>query len=114
MPIFSRGLHHFHLRKRIHQNLEEYPHPDRLKRIMDKLVYVAGLLGPIMTLPQLKMIWIDHMASGVSVISWGTYTVTAIFWVIYGVIHQDKPIIITYSLWFFINGMVTLGVILYS
>jgi len=59
--------HHQHVRKRIHQNLEKYPHPDPKKRFFDKLVYVAGIATPILTLPQLFEVWINKNAVGVSI-----------------------------------------------
>jgi len=37
---------------------EPYPHPNKWKRLMDKLIYFAGVLGPIMTIPQLSKIWV--------------------------------------------------------
>lgn len=133
MPIYFRGLHHYHLRKReeeakkdsvlvktksvidhlIH-NGEDSNFLEKTKKILDRMIYFVGMIGPVMTLPQLKTIWIDHNASGVSAISWGTYTLTSIFWITYGFVHQEKPIIMTYIMWFIINGLVALGVILYS
>ena len=62
------GLHHAHTRKRI-TKMEEYPHPIMWKRFIDKAIYVIGIFGPIMTIPQLYKIYIDQNATGVSTIS---------------------------------------------
>lgn len=109
-----KGVHHFHIRKRIHQNHESYPHPDKWKRLMDKLIYVIGILVPIMTFPQLIKIWIDKNATGVSLISWSTYLIAAIFWLIYGIMHKEKPIIITNVLWIFFDIFIVVGIIIYG
>ena len=95
----SVGTHHYHRRKRIHQGHEEYPHPDAIKRVMDKMIYFVGVAGPIMTLPQLFKIWVEKNAAGISVISWITYLVLGIFWLSYGIMHKEKPIIVNYILW---------------
>ena len=94
MVLFTRVLHHLHLRKRIHQNLEQYPHPDKWKNFLDKLIYLVGVSGPIMTLPQLYKIWIEQNASGVSLVSWSWYLIIAFIWSLYGIVHKEKPIIV--------------------
>lgn len=108
------GLHHFQLRKRIHEGLEAYPHPDKFKRVIDKLIFFVGLVGPIMTIPQVTNIWIDKNAAGVSLITWSTYVVTSIFWLMYGISHKEKPIIVTYTAWLFLDASVAVGTFIYS
>lgn len=113
MTAHTDGLHHFHARKRIHQLHEDYPHPNKAKRFMDKAIYVVGIIGPLMTIPQLAKIWIEKNASGVSAASWTAYTVCAIFWLIYGFMHREKPIIITYAVWLLLDAAIIVGVALY-
>jgi uncharacterized protein with PQ loop repeat len=108
------GLHHFHRRKRIHERHEPYPHPDKWKRFVDRAIYFMGAFGVVMTIPQGAKIWIGKDASGVSVISWSAYLIGAIFWLIYGVMHKEKPIIFTYSLWIVLYVIIVTGVIIYS
>jgi len=111
---YSRGLHHFHKRKRIYEKHEPYPHPDRSKRIMDKLIYLAGIVGPLLVVPQLYKIWIEKNAAGVSVISWSAFVATAVFWLIYGIMHKAKPIIFTYTIWIILELFVVVGTIIYG
>jgi len=81
---------------------------------MDKFIYVIGVIGPIMTIPQVTNIWIEKNATGVSIISWTTYLLSAFFWVVYGIMHKDKPIIITYTAWIFLDLLIVIGIILYN
>jgi len=46
------GHHHQHKRKRIHQKLEEYPHPNKFVRFYDKFIYFVGIEVPIITSSQ--------------------------------------------------------------
>jgi len=108
------GMHHFHLRKRIHQKHEKYPHPDKFKNFVDKAVYFVGAFGIIMTLPQLMKIWVDKNASGVSAVSWSAYLVAAIFWLLYGYLHREKQLIIIYSCWVFLDIVIITGTLLYG
>ncbi len=65
---------------------------------IDTWVYFAVIFGPIMTVPQLYDIWILKQ-TGISVISWAAYLITACVWLAYGLKHRDKPIIAVQSLW---------------
>lgn len=114
MPTQNQGLHHFHRRKRIYQNHEPYPHPNKWKRFMDKLIYVVGIVVPIMTVPQFLKIWVDKNAQGISLISWVTYAIASLFWAVYGVMHKEKPIILTSSLLLILDAFIVVGAIIYG
>ena len=81
---------------------------------IDKIVYVLAILVPILTLPQLFKIWVNQTAQGVSLTSWATYLIASIVWLIYGVIHKAKPLIIMYILWIIIDLVIVIGIIMYS
>ena len=100
----SHGLHHFVKRKK----------ELKFKRIFDKLIYVVGIFGPLMTLPQVMKIWINHQVAGVSIVTWVGYSVNSFFWLGYGIIHKEKPIIINYILWLILNISVVIGVLIYG
>lgn len=108
------GLHHPHVRKRIYTNLEKYPHPNYLVRTLDVTVYAVGILGPILTLPQIYLIYIGHQAAGVSVISWAAYAAFDVPWVLYGIVHRERVIVASYTLWFVVNTAVAVGAMLYG
>jgi uncharacterized protein with PQ loop repeat len=114
MVKHTAGLHHHHVRKRKHLKHEPYPHPQKFKRSIDRIIYVAGIVGPVMTIPQLSKIWIEKNASGVSALSWATYLIIAIFWLIYGIVHKEKPIIFTYAIWIVLEAFIVVGTLLYG
>jgi uncharacterized protein with PQ loop repeat len=107
-------LHHFHKRERVNVKCEPHSHPKKWKKVMDKLIYVVAFIGPIMTLPQIIKIWGEKNAAGVSVASWATFSVLSIFWIIYGIMHEEKPIIISSTLWFILDACVVLGTLMYG
>jgi len=103
------GLHHYHKRKRAQD-----PDRERLMHFMDRAIYIVGILGPVMTIPQLLVIWMEKTAAGVSLLSWTAYTVFSLFWIGYGILHNDKPIIMTYTLWLIIEVLIVIGIIVYG
>ena len=110
----AEGLHHFINRKKKKSNNEENQSHNSWKKILDKCIYVIGLVGPIMTLPQVKIIWIDHQVEGVSLLSWSAFLVIAIFWILYGLAHKELPIIITNALFLILDTAVVIGILLYG
>jgi uncharacterized protein with PQ loop repeat len=108
------GLHHFMNRKNKNSNNEENQSPSNWKKILDKCIYVVGIIGPIMTLPQVHMIWINHKVEGVSLVSWSAYLIIAIFWISYGLAHKEWPIIITNALFLILDAVIVVGIILYG
>ncbi len=109
-----RGIHHLHIRKRISKNLEPFPATSPSKRLLDTVVYAAGIAGPLMTLPQLFEIYAHRNAGGVSVATWAAYAVFDIPWIVYGIVHRETPLVVTYFLWLAFNMLVVAGAVLYG
>lgn len=110
----SGAFHHYHIRKRIHLKHEPFPHPDKAKRLFDKFIYAVVILGPIMNLPQLLRIWLQKNASGVSLVSWASFSVFSLIWLCYGIIHKEKPIIFMNFALMIMQALIAVGVILYG
>ena len=81
---------------------------------MDDAVYLAGIVGPAMSLPQLIVIYVGQDATGIAPLSWFSWAVLDIPWILYGIAHKERPIIICYTLWFIINILVGVGAIVYG
>ena len=104
------GFHHFH---KTHQD-KEVVKSSRLESLVNGLVYLGGVFGPLFTIPQMAKIWVDKNAAGVSAISWGAYFLGSVFWVVYGVVHKEKPIIILNSIWLVLDLIIIIGVFFYG
>jgi len=106
----SHGMHHAHKRKR----RNDYPHKEPWKRFLDKAIYVVALTGVVMTVPQVYKIWVGQNAAGVSALSWGVYGIVAVFWLLYGIAHKEKPIIVTNVFWILLDISIVIGTMLYG
>ncbi len=107
-------LFHIHLRKRRSQKqFHPYPAKSAGLRFLDRIVFVAGVAGPIATIPQIINIYGSQAAGNVSPFTFGTYALFNIIWILYGVAHREPPIVVTYCLWFVVNAIVCIGAIVY-
>jgi uncharacterized protein with PQ loop repeat len=107
-------MHHWHIRKRMSRALEPYPARRFWMRMLDWLIYSVGVIGPVMTIPQIVLIFGTRQATGVSAVAWFAWAVMDIPWIVYGFAHKEPPIMVTYLLWFIGNLTVAIGAILYS
>ena len=109
------GHHHHKTKHRRTPKREPHPitnHP-KFTTFIDKFVYVLAFAGPLMTIPQILEIWVHHNGEGVSALTWSAYFIFNIFWLTYGILHKEAPIILAYILWMFVNGSVAIGAMLY-
>lgn len=81
---------------------------------VDTLAYVASLLSLFFTIDQIRVIWVQHDAHGVSFLSWLFYTFSSVVWFGYGLVHKDKAIVIINFLWIIFSLFILVGVALYS
>ncbi|OHA92032.1 MAG: hypothetical protein A3J09_00850 [Candidatus Zambryskibacteria bacterium RIFCSPLOWO2_02_FULL_51_21] len=106
--------HHPHLRKRASgRALHPFPASSRFIRILDKVVYAAGLIAIFSMFPQIRVIFVEKDATGLAPITWITLAVLNIPWIIYGFVHKEKPIILVYILWLIVNTIVFVGAVIY-
>lgn len=108
------GMHHVHFRKRGMKAKHPFPAKHWHVRVVDRLVLLAGIVSPMMTLPQIYKIYSTQEAMGVSALSWGAFALLDVPWVVYGIVHRDRAITITYILWTLMNVTVACGAIIYG
>jgi uncharacterized protein with PQ loop repeat len=104
------GLRHKSERARLgkNTNLSSYT------IFLDKLTLVVGILGPFTVIPQIYTIFSTKSATGVSLLTWVLIFIVTFPWILYGVAHKDKNIIISFILWEVVNFGVVLGVLMYG
>jgi uncharacterized protein with PQ loop repeat len=105
----SDSLHHISKRRRVTSKLEEYPSKRGIIRLLDRLLIIIAVVGPLMALPQLIAIYGSGNAENISSLSWGSWALMNLLWLAYGVVHKEKPIVITYALWFIVNTLMAIS-----
>ena len=81
---------------------------------LDKLTFIVGVIGPFTVLPQIYSIFATKSAAGVSLITWVLIFIVTFPWILYGIAHKEKNIIVSFILWEFVNLGVVIGVLLYG
>ena len=65
---------------------------------LDKLTFVVGIIGPFTVLPQIYTIFSSHSATGVSLTTWLLIFIVTFPWILYGIAHKEKSIIVSFIL----------------
>jgi len=92
-----------------HRHIKRKTKPKKQTQI-DRLVYLAVVIGPLLTIPQVYSIWVEGQ-KGVSIISWVAYLLASLIWLAYGVKHNDKPILIVESAWIILDIFIIIGLV---
>lgn len=71
-----------------------------------------GAISVAVNIPQLIAIWTSPSIAGVSIISWIGFFLGSLFWLIYGLLHQEKPIIVINGGLLIVQGLIVLGLAL--
>jgi uncharacterized protein with PQ loop repeat len=92
-----------------------YRHMTKKQRrtMVDHLMSVAAIAHPLTALPQVYSIYTTRNVSGISLVTWlGFMLLGLVFWA-YSIIHRIKPFIVTQTLWFIVDLLVVIGILLY-
>jgi uncharacterized protein with PQ loop repeat len=81
---------------------------------LDKLLRFMSVLTMLMTLPQVYAVWLGPSPSGVSVLSWGAYLLSAGLWFVYGLRKRDKTIYLACIGWILLDLAIIAGVLVRS
>lgn len=104
------GLRHKHER---HMRTIKHKRTNYIK-LLDKLTFVVGVIGPFTVLPQIYTIFSTQSAVGVSLATWSLIFIVTVPWILYGIAHKEKSIIVSFVLWEVVNLVVVIGVLLYK
>ena len=108
------NLHHIHNRKIVGKKLKKYPNDNKYIRFLDRIILAVAVIGPALTIPQIFKIFYYQNAEGVSITTWSLYILFDIPWIIYGMVHKEKPITIAYMFWVLMGLTVVLGILMYG
>ncbi len=108
--MYYLGLRHKYERK---QGLKKQRRSQYIV-FLDKLTFIVGIIGPFTVLPQIYSIFTTKSATGVSLVTWSLIFIVTFPWILYGMAHKEKNIIVSFILWEVVNLAVVVGVLLYG
>lgn len=77
---------------------------------LEKILRTLSVVTMVMTVPQVLAVWTGPGASGVSLVSWAAYLVSACLWFAYGVQKRDKTIYVACVGWVALDAAIVAGV----
>lgn len=107
------GLHHLLENSKTLEE-REIENNKKLKLFINKFIYFVGGFGIAVTIPQLTKIWVSREISGVSMTTWAGFFISSSFWLLYGLVHKEKPIIYTNIAACFLQFLIILGIIIHK
>ncbi len=96
----------FHLQKHLSKKQEI--------SVIDKLMSAAAIIHPLTAVPQVYTIFSTQDASGVSLWTWFGFMLLGLIFLAYGIVHNIKPFIVTQVLWFVVDFVIVIGILLYG
>jgi uncharacterized protein with PQ loop repeat len=87
------------------------PQPEPPASGLDKALRSLSVVTLLMTLPQVYTVWFAPNASGVSVLSWASYLLSACLWFVYGLQKKDKTIYLACIGWIVLDAAIVVGAV---
>jgi uncharacterized protein with PQ loop repeat len=107
-------MHYLGMRHKVERRQKSKKSSSHYLVFLDKLTFVVGVIGPFTVLPQIYSIFSTKSAAGVSATTWALIFIVTFPWILYGLAHKDRSIIVSFTLWEIMNLTVVIGVLLYG
>lgn len=87
---------------------------DEYKKRVEYFALIAGIVQPLITLPQIIAIYSNQSAQDVSLLTWIGYLLFGITFLFYGIVFKLKPIWIGQIIWVTMQTITVVGILLYK
>lgn len=84
------------------------------KRLINRGIYVVAAVEPLGVIPQLYEIFRHRDASNVAILTWISFVVFDIAWLLYGWESKQKPLIVFSALFTVLELLVVIGALVYG
>ncbi len=86
---------------------------EKLRKEIDALCYAGSVFMPLTATPQIYQLYVTQNAGGLSIAMWILYSIGVIPFLLFGIIHKEKQLIILNILWLIANSLMIIGILLY-
>jgi uncharacterized protein with PQ loop repeat len=97
---------------RHHPLLDFHMSKKRRITLFDRFIMVAAIIYPLSTVPQIVEVF-KGSVDGVSLTAWSGYILFSLLFLIYGIIHRVKPMMVSNSLWVMVDSIVVAGILIH-
>jgi uncharacterized protein with PQ loop repeat len=78
------------------------------QKTVDGMAYVVGVVGNVAVLPQIIKAW-QSDAPGLAVLTWVLFIGVGLIWLVYAIMHKQKPLIVAQTVSISCNLAVVMG-----
>lgn len=82
--------------------------------LIDRMMMGASIIHPLTTIPQVYEIYHFQNAVGVSLFTWVGFMAIGLIFLAYGLTHKLTPFIVNQVIWFVLDLLIIIGIILYG
>lgn len=82
-------------------------------KIIDRICTVFAVFMPATSIPQAVQIYQTQDVSGLSLATWILYIIGVIPFLLYGIVHREKQLIILNALWLLMSTIIVVGILIY-
>lgn len=83
------------------------------KKSVERFALIAGIIQPLITIPQIIAIYGNQSAADVSLLTWLGYLFFGVTFLVYGIVFRLKPIWIGQIVWVVAQLIIVAGILLY-
>jgi MtN3 and saliva related transmembrane protein len=85
-------------------------------RYFEISMLMMGIIGPLATAPQLIKLYFTHShhAQGLSLSSWIAYSLLALLWFLYGLVHKNAPIWVGNLIGLVMDILMVIGILIHA
>lgn len=80
----------------------------KASKAVDGLAYLVGIVGNAAIIPQIIEAW-QSPAPGMAIATWMVFTFISIIWLVYAIVHKQKPLITAQTVALICNVLVVGG-----
>jgi uncharacterized protein with PQ loop repeat len=77
-------------------------------KAVDVMAYIVGVGGNIAVIPQIIKAW-ESDAPGLAVSTWILFSLIGVIWLVYAILHKQKPLIVAQTVSIICNMLVVTG-----
>lgn len=86
----------------------------KFKKRIGRFALIAGIIQPLITLPQIIDIYGNQSAEDVSLLTWLGYLVFGVIFLVYGFAFNLKPIWVGQIIWLTMQSIIVVGILIYT
>lgn len=87
---------------------------EKYKKRIENFALAAGIVQPLITLPQIIAIYGNQSAKDVSLLTWVGYLIFGVIFLVYGIVFNLRPIWVGQIIWVSMQAITVAGILLYS